>query len=107
MDGNNKRVLELEFTTIEELREKLQRFDRLFSEKEQGENGVPTAWELEQIWGNLLSETKDSYAEHVSERLSNANEKPLIKRKKAIPSIVLMYRWCRFLFDCSLTFKNH
>ena len=83
MGDNNRRVLELEFGTIEELREQLKRFDQLFSEKEQGENGVPTAWELEQMWGDLLSETKDSYADHVSERLSNANEKPLIKRKKA------------------------
>lgn len=82
MDESNIQLSELEDSTIEAVREQLAKLDRVFTEKEQGENGVPTAKEIEQMWGELLSKTKDIYAHHISERLSNVDEKPLIERKK-------------------------
>ena len=72
----------MEDKAISALQEELETFDRLFSEKEQGSNGIPTAREIEAMWSGLLSETKDIYAEHISHRLSEVDERPLIDRKK-------------------------
>lgn len=76
------KVSEIEELTIDQLREQLAKLDRAFSEKEQGENGVPTAREIEDMWGQLLANTKDIYAHHISERLNNVDERPMIARKK-------------------------
>ena len=82
MGESNIRLSELEDMTVEELREQLAKLDRMFTEKEQGGNGTPTAKEIEEMWGELLSKTKDIYADHISHRVNNVNEKPIIERKK-------------------------
>ena len=69
-------------TTMENIQGQLEKFDNFFSEKEQGENGAPTARKLEEMWGDMLNGIKEICAEHISERLSNISEKTMVSRKK-------------------------
>ena len=60
---------------MENIWEQFMKFDRLFLEMEQGENSFSTAWKLEEMWGELPTGIKEICAGHISERLSNIDEK--------------------------------
>ena len=83
MKNDSKTPEELKTEAMQDLREQLDSFLNMFSEKIKDVNEFITMDEIETLFAKLDSETRKIYLNLVSSMLNGINERELIQSKKA------------------------
>ena len=66
-----------------ELIEAIRKYSRAFAASSTENNGVPNINQIEQMWSELDSETRNIFANMISGSIGSINESELISSKKA------------------------
>jgi hypothetical protein len=84
MDIANNETFENTIATAEhELIEAIKNYSKAFAKASCESNGIPTINQIEDMWSQLDSETRNIFVKMISGSISSINESELISSKKA------------------------
>ena len=84
MDNNKNEMLDDVIANAEyELVEAVKKYGAAFAQSSSENGGVPTINQIERMWSDLDSETRNIFVKMISGSINSINERELISSKKA------------------------